>query len=130
MALAWRTWIGEAAAKAAGFIALSESTMTWADAKAYCRQQGGKLPLIGGSTSLYSTPEEGTPIDGFGAMGGPWQCDLPADNWYWTGTEVNDLPGYSWIAGGGFGKVSVLGRATLGNRGGLQSISNRAACVP
>jgi len=35
----------------AEFIAVSESNMTWADAKAWCEQQGGRLPLINGAVS-------------------------------------------------------------------------------
>ena len=102
---AWMTCLApikaEAAIKAAhnaGFIAMSGKRMSWADANAWCQQQGGKLPLIGGRSSIGSIIEEsyysskivvdqGTPIDGFGTIGGPWPSGL-LDNEYWTNTKV------------------------------------------
>ena len=67
------------------FIAMSEVKMSWPDAKAWCEQQGGRLPLIGGDESSAAAPK-GIPIDGFGSNLGPWPSNLPGDN-YWTGTE-------------------------------------------
>ena len=73
----------------AGFIALSESKMNWADAKAFCQQKGGRLPLIGGMEKWNYTNWKGISIDGFGKEGRPWsEVGLPGDfNFYWTGTE-------------------------------------------
>ena len=70
----------------AGFIALSESYMTWADAKAYCQQRGGRLPLIDGSNSRANPFVMSGAIDGFGAVGARWPTGLPNGN-YWTGTD-------------------------------------------
>jgi hypothetical protein len=77
-----------------GFIAVSEFEMTWSQAKAWCQQRGGRLPLIGGSGSLSwdslgwdDDSRQGTPIDGFGTVGDPWPTGLPSVN-YWTGTET------------------------------------------
>ena len=70
----------------AGFIALSESYMTWADAKAYCQQRGGRLPLIDGSNSRSNPFVMSGAIDGFGAVGAHWPTGLPGGN-YWTGTD-------------------------------------------
>lgn len=109
----------EAAAKAAGFIALSESDMTWEQAKAFCSQAGGKLPLIGGSNSLPNIPK-GTPIEGFGAVGGPWPASLPSDG-YWTGTEPAAYPGYSWYVIDFGGSVDVFRH---------QGFTSRVVCVP
>ena len=85
-----------------GFIALSDTKMAWDEAKAWCEQRGGRLPLIGGSESLggrapiIETVPTGTPIDGFGARSDPWPPGLPID-YYWTGTADSDYPSYSWI---------------------------------
>ena len=83
----------------AGFIALSEDRMTWDQAKAYCQQQGGKLPLVGGNASRAGDDiRAGTPLDGFGVVNAKWPVGLPG-YCYWTGTENgSDNPGYSWIA--------------------------------
>ena len=104
----------------AGFIALSDTVMTWAEAKSFCQQKGGRLPLIDGSTSLWETPK-GTPVDGFGAVGAPWPSDLP-NAVYWTGTEFSIGPGHSWRIGDRSGNV----RAAYGP----QSLWARALCVP
>jgi len=100
--------MAEAASKLpAGFIAISESNMTWADAKNYCEQQGGKLPSINGldpwnaggplRSRNNDTTQEAIPIDGFGANGAPWTGGLPARLqgatnlvYYWTGTTHHE----------------------------------------
>jgi hypothetical protein len=102
-----------------GFIALAESPMSWADAKAYCQQQGGRLPLIGGSNSLRDVPRDPS-TDGFGHVGGPGSSGLPSGR-YWTGTEVAGTPGYSWI-------VVDDGGLVLSHR--RQSSQGRVVCVP
>ena len=102
------------------FIAISDSRMTWADAKAYCQQKGGRLPLIGGSSSLSSVPK-GAPLDGFGTEGGPIPTGLPGGT-YWTGTEGGAGPRYSWFVFEGGGKVGV--------NSGHQSYGLRVVCVP
>jgi len=102
-----------------GFIAMSESEMTWGDAKAWCEQQGGKLPLIGGSSSLRDVPRDPS-TDGFGYVGGPGSSGLPSGP-YWTGTEVANNPGYSWIVVDDNGLI-------LSHR--RQSNQGRVVCVP
>jgi len=116
----------EAAAKSAGFIALSESSMNWSDAKAFCQQQGGRLPRINDSDLLARADRNKiTHTDGFGALGAPWPPGLPSD-WYWTGTgtELTDASGYSWIVGGRRGSGSVY---VTEDR---QSQVSRVVCVP
>jgi len=109
----------------AGFIAVSESEMTLDQAKAYCQQRGGKLPLIGGKSSHpYFDPSDPDPhIDGFGASGAPWPAGLPNGN-YWIGTAYSgEFPGKAWIVFGADNKV-VLGP------GAWKGDTCRAACVP
>jgi len=101
------------------FIALSESPMSWSDAKAFCRQQGGRLPRINDSDSWDG--RGGTTIDGFGAGGAPWSSGLPGD-YYWTGTEFTGNPGNSWLVNDYGGNVGV--------RYGRQSDLVRVVCVP
>ena len=88
-----------------GFIALASSTMNWAAAGSYCANQGGKLPLIDGQTSISTVPD-GTPTEGFGSRGATWPAGLPSDN-YWTGTARTGLPGMSWFVLDGGGNVDV-----------------------
>jgi len=102
------------------FIAISESFMSWADARAFCRQQGGRLPLIGGSSSRHKV-SEGIPIDGFDVLGALWPAGLPR-NYYWTDTEGPDDPGNSWFVWDSAGYVSVSYNH--------QNKGNRAVCVP
>lgn len=104
--------------KELGFIAMSESTMTWTEAKAYCQQFGGRLPLIGDKE--YSNVPSGTPIEGFGAVGGIWPSGLPKSP-YWTGTDSTSY-GFSWFARDSDGVVSV-------NSSGRFNTA-RAVCVP
>ena len=101
-----------------GFITLSESPMTWADAKAFCQQQGGSLPRINNSDSWNGDTEAA--IDGFGASGDPWPSGLP-DDLYWTGTAYTDFPGRSWIVLYNGGNAKVYSYS--------QSDVSRAACV-
>jgi len=120
--------VADAATKGAGFIALSEDRMSWPDAKAWCEQQGGKLPLINGATSLTrrQIADSGTVlIDGFGQINTrgwntPWPSSL-SSGFYWTGTEDTDSPGLSWFVGG-------VVRVNLG--GTYQNNDRRVACVP
>ena len=103
-----------------GFIALSESDLTWEQAKAWCQQRGGRLPLIGASNSLGSVPT-GTSIDGFGTVGAPWPPGLPG-GLCWAGTVDSDYSDYSWLVNAGGGVVDVYVSH--------QSSNLRAACVP
>jgi len=91
----------------AGFIALSESHMPYADAKAYCKQQGGRLPRINNSDS-WDGKGENISVDGFGKPGRAWaEAGLPAD-YYWTGTEHSVHLGQSWFVGPfGSGEIAV-----------------------
>ena len=107
-----------------GFIALSDSRMDWAEAKAFCEQQGGRLPLIGGSESLGwdDAKKEGTAIDGFGTAGVPWPTGLSTAV-RWTGTEgTGGYTGRSWVVHGSGGNVNVVNVP--------QSDRNRVVCVP
>jgi hypothetical protein len=72
-----------------GFISLSEDRMNWADAVAFCKHHGGKLPRINNSDSWdgKNPPQRGILIDGFGYGDGPG-VGLSADE-YWTGTDFN-----------------------------------------
>ena len=111
-----------------GFIAIAPRYMTWVDAKAFCQQQGGRLPRINNSDSLSldAARVAGTRIDGFGALGRPWvEVGLPGDSTYWAGTEGGDRPGTAWIiARDGSNNVHTNGRYRQ------DSLSGRAVCVP
>jgi hypothetical protein len=89
----------KATLEAIGAIAMSKDPMNWADAKAFCQQQGGRLPRINNSDTWAGIPTSPTerkkapPVaaDGFGADGAPWPSGLPGGSFsdsYWTGTEV------------------------------------------
>ena len=110
----------EEAFKAAGFIAMSERLLNWSGAVAFCKQQGGRLPLINGSASLGSVPQ-GATIDGFGVVGAPWPSGLP-DGHYWSGTEDAGRPGRSRVVNAYGGKVRLAGY-------GPQSSVRRVVCV-
>jgi hypothetical protein len=98
--------------------------MTWADAKAFCQRQGGRLPRFNNSDSwAWNNRNTITHIDGFGALGAPWPSGLPSDG-YWTGTEVSDYPGSSWVVGYS-GYVGNHGAASQS-----QSVVFRVVCVP
>jgi hypothetical protein len=101
-----------------GFIALSESPMTWANAKNFCEQKGGSLPLVGGSGD--NSRKKGTPIDGFGAVGAPWPADLAKGD-YWTGTGSTSGARFSWVVRNSCTGVEVLSS----NQGG----TGRVVCV-
>ena len=86
-----------------GFVAMSDDKMTWEEAKAFCAQKGGKLPLIGGSEGFgkeagYDVrPKKGTRVDGIGDLGDPWPSKMPKGA-YWTGTANThpDKKEYAW----------------------------------
>ena len=96
-----------------GFIALAPNKMNWADAKAYCVSNGGRLPLINSKNSIPYQPNPGTPVDGFGSTGEKWPSSLPYSDKtdvYWTGTEISNNPGLPWVVvgrGGGHALVYV-----------------------
>ena len=104
---------------ALGFIAIADSRMGFEDAKDYCQQKGGRLPLINGSKSLSIVPK-GAFVDGFGTEGTPSPTCLPAGT-YWTGTEGGAGPRYSWFVYEGGGKVCI--------NSGHQIYSLRVVCV-
>ena len=104
----------------AGFIAISDSKMNWADAKAFCQQKAGKLPLIGGSNSLGKVPK-GTSVDGFGAVGAPWPTGLSV-GYYWTDTESSSGPGDLWIVWADGGNINAVDTS--------RNDDCRVVCVP
>ena len=102
-------------------IARSDSRMNWYDAKAYCQQKGGSLPLINGAASLDIDQagqiiESGTlRIDGFGNINTgktlsdwstPWPSSLPSGR-YWTGTLHSGYPAIPWYVYDDDGKVGL-----------------------
>jgi hypothetical protein len=84
--------------KAAGLIAVSQDKMAWAEAKAFCRQHGGKLPRINGQDSMEDVLSSFSmfgrmlgagnsrfKLDGLGGEGDSWPSGLPT-GLFWTGT--------------------------------------------
>ena len=119
-------------AKEAGFIALSANSMNYADAVAFCKQHGGRLPCINKSNSWdgKNPPFRGILIDGFGYGARPWsEVGLP-DGYYWTGTAVTVRPGNSWFVydNGGVFVGDVGGDGKVLN--GVISGTDRVVCVP
>ena len=104
-----------------GFIAVSATPMSWADAKAWCRQQGGKLPLINGSERFAADNSGNLTIDGFGTLGSRWPTGLPKEDFYWTGTVLNDIPDNSLTVGADEDQVTAYDAN--------QSATLRAVCV-
>jgi hypothetical protein len=95
--------------KGTGFIAMSDSPMNWMDAKNYCEQESGELPLINDSESWATklgVSFSSNDIDGFGATGAPWPLGLP-DSRYWTGTVDSARSSYSWLVYKDGGSVVV-----------------------
>ena len=109
------------------FIAHSESGMNYADAVAFCKEKGGKLPRINNSNSWdgKDPPKKGIPIDGVGnqSIRGR-RVGLP-DARYWTDTAYPRTPGSWWTFDVGKGQSSIPLDSSL------QIIDNiRAVCVP
>ena len=106
------------------FIALSENKMTWAEAECFCKQKGGKLPLVNGSISyaLKESSPKGITVNGFEL--GKWPFGLPQDT-FWTGT-VNSLRLDYFLV------VETLdgSRLVVVVDGIFQSNANRVVCVP
>ena len=95
----------------AGFIAYSGSEMNYADAVAFCKSHGGRLPRINNSNSWdgKNPPLRGILIDSFGYGGRPWsEVGLPGGTGIWTSTAMTGFPGSSWVVYGGGGDVDVL----------------------
>jgi len=118
----------------AEFIAVSDSHMNWNEAKAWCKRQGGRLPVINGAASQswgqIAKPKTAI-IDGFGQIATglngpdwttPWPSGLPSD-YYWTGTRHTDRPGHSWLVSDVGGSVNVGGTRQ-------DDPSRRVICVP
>jgi len=108
-----------------GFIALSESrTNNYADAVAFCKRHGGRLPRINNSDSWdgRNPPARDIHIDGFGYGHRPWsEVGLPSAA-YWTGTADTDNAGYSWFVSAYGGNVDV--------DSSHQSDGTSVVCVP
>jgi len=83
----------------ASIIAVSTKEMKYSDAVAFCKQKGGRLPLINNSDTWdLKQPIKGTPVDGIaGGMDAPWPAELDRDGRYWTGTNVANDPEFLWI---------------------------------
>ena len=112
----------------AGFVALSESNMTLADAKNFCQQHGGRLPRINNSDSWAGKgfPEGENPsIDGFGVEGARWPSGLP-DGAFWSGTQLTSDPGFMWLINPGDGLV----RADVFYDVDYRSLATGVVCVP
>ena len=105
-----------------GFIALSDSALNWADAKAYCEKQGGKLPRINNNDEWeWAAVDKVERVDGFKAPGAPWPAGLPEAR-YWAGTLNPDSPNAAWVIAANGGEVG-----TGSSRVGFQ---NAVVCVP
>jgi len=124
-----------------GFIAMSESFMNWEQAKAWCKQRGGRQPLINGAASQtweQIANQKTALIDGFGQINTgpdipadwttPWPPGLPGGK-YWTGAEHSDYPGVPWYVSEDDGFVFVFGDIFQGDSA-RQNDSVRAVCVP
>jgi hypothetical protein len=110
-------------AKDAGFIVMAPTALNWADAKAFCQQQGGRLPLVNDSDSwALRARDQVTHIDGFGKLGRPWnEVGMDSVN-YWTGTVQSEGQDRSWIVHVNVGRVSATSRR--------QDDTIRVVCVP
>ena len=111
-----------AAADSPGFIAYSESDMTWDEALAFCQEKGGKLPLINGGNSI-DFPRQDAPIDGVGVVGGPWPTDLPKGD-YWTGSKDKLNPDHT------FSFFNIDGKITVAAFFQEKDSKCRVVCVP
>ena len=76
-----------------GFKALSEYDMSYKEAVAFCKRNGGRLPRINNSNMWdgKNPPLRGVLIDGFGYGGRPWnEVGLQDGYFYWTDTIAPD----------------------------------------
>jgi hypothetical protein len=133
-----KNWLGEAVE----FSAASESPMNLAEAKDYCQQQGGRLPLINGASYLpwaqIINPKSAF-IDGIGQIttgrnrpadwATPWPAGLPGDG-YWTGTENGTEHGYSYCVYDEGGVVSLVGDADPSSELRVVCIRTAEAAMP
>jgi len=100
---------------------MAQIPLSWPDAVAFCRQQGGSLPRINNSDSwAWANKSQITLVDGFGAGGLPWPVGLPGGS-FWAGTQISDHSGFSWVVGDGGGKVNIGGTN--------QGEAHRVVCV-
>jgi hypothetical protein len=122
------------------YIAVSDYVMYWPEAKAWCADRGGKLPLINkkGSLGKAAVQDPGTvAIEGLGTLNTgprdgdfttPWSTTGLQDAWYWTGTENSDRPDSLWVVGVVSGGGNASGNAVVSPVDKYRR--NRAICVP
>ena len=77
----------------------SDKPMSWADAKKYAADKGGRLPTVDELASLVDRSKRNPAID-------PIFTDTKTDDYYWTGTELAGDSGYAWIVTFSSGGVS------------------------
>ena len=113
--------------KVPGFIALAEYGMTYTEAVAFCKRNGGRLPRVNNSNMWdgKNPPWRGVLVDGFGYGGRPWdEVGLPVDI-YWTGTAVpRRSAGPEDVM-----VVNALGSVVTGT-GATKVVPNSVVCVP
>ena len=124
----YTTTVRFGAALPSGILAFYDSFGTinqeWSAADTLCKAQGGRLPLINGSTSQSKAQINAAPavIDGIGTVGASWPSGLYQGN-YWAGTEYSDTPGNHWVFGGASNVPVVLGNSGTG-------YPKQVLCVP
>jgi len=69
--------------------------MNWNDARAFCRQHGGRLPRVNQSDSWDGSGGSVATAEGFGTIGGPWPSGLPQA--VWSDTRDSTEPGKVWV---------------------------------
>ena len=112
-----------------GVIALSDDKVTFSEAKKFCRQQKGRLPLVNNTDFLEGYSDENkeqVTIGGFSNIGAPWPAGLP-DEFFWTGTQgAKDNPNLVYLVSSGDGLV----RADIFYDINYLELTAFAACVP
>jgi len=110
--------VADAAEKVpAGFVALAENAMPWDEAQAWCKQQGGKLPLLNNAAAVPDHSGVVLHADGFGKNDDPWPAELPGKVEFWTGTAHAEKSNQVWYAVGYNGKVTLAYHIAPGRSG-------------
>jgi hypothetical protein len=112
-----------------GIIALSDKKLTLLEAKKFCRQKEGRLPLVNGADFLEGYDDENkerVTIDGFSNIGAAWPDGLP-DEFFWSGTKAEkDNPNRVYLISSGDGHV----RAEIFYDINYAELTAFAACAP